>query len=220
MSNYISTKVIELGSCAFRQWRATHSHCSVLHGYQLKAKIWFGCSYLDDKNWAVDFGGLKEIKKLLQDQFDHTTCVAQDDPELQSFIDLNSKGIIDLRIMADGVGIERTAEFVFNLVDSQIREQTNNRCWVIRTEVFEHEDNSAIYQPSSAKHTQTVATWQAELNDSADSAGSKTAEQLELDITQTTNSPQAEQILKGRGANVGGNVSEGKSNWFAGTSWG
>lgn len=220
MSNYISTKVIELGSCAFRQWKANHSRCQFIHGYQLKAKIWFGCSYLDDKNWAVDFGGLKEIKKLLQYQFDHTTCVAQDDPELQSFIDLNAKGIIDLRIMPDGVGIERTAEFVFNLVDSQIREQTNNRCWVIRTEVFEHEENSAIYQPPSAKTTQTVATWQAELNDSAESAVSNTTDQLELDLTHTISSPQAEQRVQGRGANVGNNVSEGKSNWFAGTSWG
>jgi 6-pyruvoyltetrahydropterin/6-carboxytetrahydropterin synthase len=220
MSNYISTKVIELGSCAFRQWKANHSRCQFIHGYQLKAKIWFGCSYLDEKNWAVDFGGLKEIKKLLQEQFDHTTCVDQADPELQSFIDLNTKGIIDLRIMPDGVGIERTAEFVFKLVDSQIREQTNNRCWVIRTEVFEHEENSAIYQPPSVKPTQTVATWQAELNDSTESAVSLTADQLELDLTQTINSPQAEQRVQGRGANVGNNVSEGKSNWFAGTSWG
>jgi len=220
MSNYTSTKIIELGSCAFRQWKANHSRCQFIHGYQLKAKIWFGCSHLDDKNWAVDFGGLKEIKKLLQDQFDHTTCVAQDDPELQSFIDLNTKGIIDLRIMPDGVGIERTAEFVYNLVDKQIREQTNNRCWVIRTEVFEHEDNSAIYQPPSNKTTQTVATWQADLTDITESAGSPEVEQLELDLTVTADSTQAEQRVQGRGANVGNNVSEGKSNWFSGTSWG
>jgi len=217
MSNYTSTKIIELGSCAFRQWKANHSRCQFIHGYQLKAKIWFGCSHLDDKNWAVDFGGLKEIKKLLQDQFDHTTCVAQDDPELQSFIDLNTKGIIDLRIMPDGVGIERTAEFVYNLVDKQIREQTNNRCWVIRTEVFEHEDNSAIYQPPSNKTTQTVATWQADLTDITESSGSLAVEQLELDLTVTADSTQAEQR---KGANVGNNTSEGKSNWFSGTSWG
>ena len=220
MSNYISTKVIELGSCAFRQWRATHSHCSVLHGYQLKAKIWFGCTHLDDKNWAVDFGGLKEIKKALQQQFDHTTCVAQDDPELQSFLDLKEKGIIDLRIMPDGVGIERTAEFVFNLVDTQIREQTNNRCWVIRTEVFEHEENSAIYQPPSVRSAQTTATWQAETTDSTKCVESPAVEQLELDLTAVVNSPQAEQRVYGKGANVGSNTSTGKSDWFAGTSWG
>ena len=62
---YVSTKVIELGSCAFRQWRADHSHCHYLHGYQLKAKYWFGCKELDNKNWAVDFGGLKDLKEGL-----------------------------------------------------------------------------------------------------------------------------------------------------------
>lgn len=31
MSMYQSTKVIELGSCAFRQWRAEHSHCKYIH---------------------------------------------------------------------------------------------------------------------------------------------------------------------------------------------
>ena len=80
MSNYQSTKVIELGSCAFRQWRASHSHCKFLHGYQLKTKLWFGASSLDDRNWCVDFGGLKELKSKLQHVFDHTTTVAADDP--------------------------------------------------------------------------------------------------------------------------------------------
>ena len=91
MSNYQSTKVIELGSCAFRQWRASHSHCKFLHGYQLKTKLWFGASSLDDRNWCVDFGGLKELKSKLQHVFDHTTTVAADDPELEIFKDLEKK---------------------------------------------------------------------------------------------------------------------------------
>jgi 6-pyruvoyltetrahydropterin/6-carboxytetrahydropterin synthase len=141
---YVSTKLIELGSCAFRQWRATHSHCSKLHGYQLKAKFWFECSHLDDKNWAVDFGNLKEIKTILQKQFDHTTCVASDDPAFMEFYELHKKGVIDLRVM-DAVGIEKTAEWCFNAVDAIIRSQTSDRCWVRQVEVFEHEDNSAVY---------------------------------------------------------------------------
>ena len=150
-----STKLIELGSCAFRQWRAGISgtrpdagfnskRCSFVHGYQLKAKFWFGCSELDDKNWAVDFGGLKELKKILQDQFDHTLCVAQDDPLLPSFIQLHDNGGCDLRIM-DGVGIEKTAEWCFNKADSYIRTSTANRCWVSKVEVWEHAENSATY---------------------------------------------------------------------------
>jgi len=202
MSNYQSTKIIELGSCAFRQWRATHSHCKYLHGYQLKAKLWFGSSSLDDKNWCVDFGGLKELKSKLQYVFDHTTTVAADDPELETFKDLDKRGIIQLRILDKGVGIERVAETVFSIADSYIKSLTSGRCWVDRVEVFEHEENSATF-------VNTVE------------------EQPERKVTQTTikepeNIPATEQTTShhSNGAHVCSNVSEGKGNWFAGTSWG
>ena len=149
MSTYVSTKLIELGSCAFRQWRATHSHCSKIHGYQLKAKFWFGCSELDERNWAVDFGDLKELKSKLQNQFDHTLCVATDDPQLPLFQVMNSQGICDLRIMEKGVGIERTAEFCFDIANEHIKQLTNGRCWVKKVEVWEHELNSATYESTS-----------------------------------------------------------------------
>lgn len=145
MTAFQSTKVIELGSCAFRQWRAIDSHCRYIHGYQLKAKIWFGGSSLDDKNWIVDFGGLKALKFKLQETFDHTYTVAADDPELETFKMLDEKGIIQLRIFKNGVGIERCAEYVFNIAQDYIASITNNRCWVDKVEVFEHQDNSATY---------------------------------------------------------------------------
>ena len=62
---YYSTKTYghEEGlSCMFRQPLATHSHCSLLHGYALSFSFKFGCDGLDDKNWVVDFGNLKELK--------------------------------------------------------------------------------------------------------------------------------------------------------------
>ena len=68
-------------SCAFRQWRAD-SHCNLIHGYALQFELQFGSVALDDKNWVVDFGGLKELKEWLKHMFDHTYLVAEDDPEL------------------------------------------------------------------------------------------------------------------------------------------
>ena len=142
--NYQSTKIIELGSCAFRQWRAEHSHCSKIHGYQLKAKFWFECRELDDKNWCVDFGGLKELKKTLQDQFDHTLCVAQDDPLLPLFKSLHEQGGCDLRVMS-GVGIEKTAEWCYRAAESFLSKDTSGRVWVSKVEVWEHTENSATF---------------------------------------------------------------------------
>lgn len=144
---YISTKIIPMGSTAFRQWRAD-SHCKLIHGYRLQCKLWFTADQLDDKNWIYDFGGCREIKKLLEKQFDHTTVVAADDPELDTFKLMSDKGMIDLRIAEKGVGIERTAEWVYQTTNKFVTEQTNNRVRVIKVEVWEHEGNSAIYEES------------------------------------------------------------------------
>lgn len=145
MVRFQSTKIIELGSCAFRQWRAEGTHCKYVHGYRLMAKFWFGCQGLDDKNWVINFGGLKEVKKVLQDQFDHTLCIAQDDPLLEEFKKLDEQDGCQLRIM-DGVGIEKTAEWCHKTVDPMIRKMSVGRCWVTKVEVWEHELNSAIYE--------------------------------------------------------------------------
>lgn len=144
---YQSTKIIELGSCAFRQWRAEGTHCKYLHGYRLMAKFWFGSKDLDHRNWVVNFGGLKELKQTLQKQFDHTLCVAQDDPLLDVFRQLHNEKGCDLRIM-EAVGIEKVAEFCFNAAKEflQTNVETRDRCWVNKVEVWEHDQNSATYE--------------------------------------------------------------------------
>jgi 6-pyruvoyltetrahydropterin/6-carboxytetrahydropterin synthase len=144
MSKFQSTKIIELGSCAFRQPFAD-SHCKFLHGYRLVAKFWFGCDTLDEKNWVVDFGNLNGLKSILENQFDHTTCIAANDPHLKLFKDLQYAGACDLRIMENGVGIERTAEWCFNAANEYVKALTNHRCWCSKVEVWEHDKNSAIY---------------------------------------------------------------------------
>ena len=154
-----STKTLPLGSTAFRQPFA-QSHCKYLHGYRLQAKFWFEADKLDENNWVVDFGNLKILKGLLEKQFDHTTCIASNDPEKALFESLHTKNIIDLRIM-DSVGIEKFAEYCFNIADVYIKEVTKNRCWVNKVEVWEHESNSAVYGLDSKPNlisTTTVTT--------------------------------------------------------------
>ena len=92
MAKFYSTKTYgnDRGlSCCFRQWRATHSHCSTLHGYSIGIKLIFECDTLDDKNWCMDFGGLKEFKAWADYMFDHTLVIAEDDPHLNTFQKLN-----------------------------------------------------------------------------------------------------------------------------------
>ena len=128
-------------SCAFRQWRAD-SHCNLIHGYALQFELTFGSKKLDERNWVVDFGGLKELKEWLKYMFDHTYLVATDDPEFQTFVDLSNKNIIDLREVSS-TGCERFAELTFNEASRIIEAQYGNRCWVESVTVREHEHNSA-----------------------------------------------------------------------------
>jgi 6-pyruvoyltetrahydropterin/6-carboxytetrahydropterin synthase len=143
MAKFQSTKIIDLGSCAFRQPRAT-SHCRFIHGYRLRAKFWFEAQKLDINNWVVDFGALKPLKKKLEHQFDHTLCVSKDDPELLSFEALSRNGTASIRIM-DGVGIEMTAKYCYDTANEYLNDVAGARCRCSKVEVWEHEGNSAIY---------------------------------------------------------------------------
>ncbi len=146
---YYSTKTYghNIGlSAVFRQPHADHSHCHLLHGYSLQFKFVFGCSDLDNKNWAVDFGGLKPLKAWLEDNFDHKTCVDKDDPLKSRLIDLESYGLAEIREF-DGVGAEKFAEHAWRFADKLVREMTDDRCWCESAECSEHGANSAIYTP-------------------------------------------------------------------------
>lgn len=149
-------------SCAFRQWRATHSHCQYLHGYALSVRLEFCAAYLDERNWVMDFGGLKSVKDWLQSCFDHKTVVAVDDPELEMFRELNRRGVIELHTM-NNVGCEAFAQLIGDTVNNWLQGKPNaiglfrdgteddnaspfHRLWLDSCEVREHGGNSAIYK--------------------------------------------------------------------------
>jgi 6-pyruvoyltetrahydropterin/6-carboxytetrahydropterin synthase len=128
-------------SCAFRQWKA-NSHCNLIHGYALQFELQFGGEKLDEKNWIVDFGGLKPLKEWLKYMFDHTYLIASDDPKKGIFYELEKESLIDLRLV-DAVGCERFAEMVFDKAQEIIQDLYGDRCWVESVTVREHESNSA-----------------------------------------------------------------------------
>jgi 6-pyruvoyltetrahydropterin/6-carboxytetrahydropterin synthase len=178
MAKYISTKTYgnEIGlSCCFRQWRSTHSHCSLLHGYSIGVHVEFESETLDDRNWVMDFGGLKAFKSWLEYTFDHTLVVAEDDPFVPQFKDMaalglqDRGGICDLRIVP-AVGCEKFSEMAFNILNEIIKTYQSGRAWHLKNDkggtlqtfenrypvgqgvrlrsvkVFEHGANAAVYE--------------------------------------------------------------------------
>lgn len=137
-------------SCTFRQWRATHSHCRFLHGYALQVTIVFRSKELDDRNWVMDFGGLKHLKEWLVETFDHKTLIAEDDPALNHFVhmskDYKDQGgrLIDLTIV-EHVGCEAFAKLIFEQAEA-LTQVDGERLQVQSVEVREHEGNAATYR--------------------------------------------------------------------------
>ena len=102
---YTSTKTYnQIGPVAYRQWRAD-SHCNLIHGYAMSFRFFFSTNDLDARNWAFDYGGLKPLKQKLEEWFDHTLLVAEDDPKADVFRMLEKEGLAKLR-WVDKTGCE------------------------------------------------------------------------------------------------------------------
>ena len=164
MAKFYSTKTYGTDrglSCCFRQWRATHSHCSTLHGYSIGIKLIFESDTLDDRNWVMDFGGLKHFKDWADEMFDHTLIIAKDDPHLETFLKLNDidggymdSGVCNL-VIVEGVGCEMFAKMCYDQmnkilavfkIDNTGRYPVGAGVRLKSVEVFEHAGNSAIYE--------------------------------------------------------------------------
>jgi len=152
MGSFRSTKVFDGYSTVFRQWKADGTHCKFLHGYGVSFKVWFE-GELDERNWVWDFGGMKRAKGTIDGMnpkawmdylFDHTTIVAQDDPYLPHFKQMDEDGIIQLRIL-DATGCERFAQYLYKIINDFLKVETEGRVKATKVEVYEHERNSASY---------------------------------------------------------------------------
>lgn len=137
-------------SCCFRQWKAL-SHCRFLHGYALQVEVEFEADTLDDRNWVQDFGGLKKFKAGLETQFDHKTLVAEDDPALGTMLDLQRRGLAQVRVVK-ATGCEAFARMVFEMAEIFLEHNTlDSRVRVASATVREHAGNHATYYKDRSK---------------------------------------------------------------------
>jgi len=130
-------------SCSFRQWKA-HSHCRFLHGYALGFKFVFAAQDMDYCGWVVDFGGLKSLKGILENTFDHKTLVASDDPLLLKMEMLHQLGMIDM-VEVPATGCEAFARMTYDMAEQWLKDAGfSPRVWLVSVEISEHGANSAV----------------------------------------------------------------------------
>ena len=152
MGKFQSSKVFDGFSTVFRQWRAETTHCRFVHGYGISFKVYFE-GELDERNWVWDFGGMKRAKTLIDGKspkawmdymFDHTMIVAEDDPELKAFQQMDRAGVSQVRVIP-ATGAEKFAEYIYNKLNEFVKTETDNRVRVIKVKFMEHGKNAAYY---------------------------------------------------------------------------
>jgi len=147
-----SSKVFDGFSTVFRQWRAKDTHCRFVHGYGISFKVYFEGD-LDDRNWVWDFGGMKRAKTLIDGKqpkawmdymFDHTLIVAEDDPEVEAFKQMDTAGVAQVRVIP-ATGAEKFAEYIYSNINEFVKTETDNRVRVTKVKFMEHGKNAAYY---------------------------------------------------------------------------
>ena len=145
---YTSTKeYIDAFPVAYRQWR-TDTHCQRTHGYSFSIKFYFGTNELDKRNFAQDYSGLKELKSILESQFDHKLLVSSDDPSLEFFKEMEKRGLAQLTILPN-LGCEALADMLYKYMNGVyipdlLGPGEAERIWCYRVEVRETQSNMSF----------------------------------------------------------------------------
>lgn len=154
-----STKKFGPISTCHRNWHAANNpnrnsqHCSFIHGYSRYIKFWFA-GEIDNCQWVVDFGNLKDVKQKIEEWWDHAVLIASDDPEIETLKELDKNKLIKLTVIDVenglnwGPGIEGSCKHIFDNITPIIFEKTLGKAWIEKIEIWEHENNSAIFEPT------------------------------------------------------------------------
>tara|TARA_A100001011_G_scaffold248168_1_gene256434 strand:- start:7692 stop:8141 length:450 start_codon:yes stop_codon:yes gene_type:complete len=142
-----STKKLGPISVGHRQWR-DGGHCAYVHGYGRYIQFTFEGN-LDERQWVMDFGDLKDIKAWIEKEWDHRVLIASDDPQLEKLKEMHELGIMDINVLdvtkGWGPGIEASCKHIYDNVANLIHVKTDGRVKIVKVEIWEHERNSAVY---------------------------------------------------------------------------
>ena len=95
----------------------------------------------------MDFGGLKPLKNLLEDWFDHCLLVAEDDPQREHLINLGKLGLAKITEV-EKTGCEGIADYLYKYINGiflpDYGKVEADRVWCCKVEVRETDNNMAM----------------------------------------------------------------------------
>lgn len=140
---------------AHRQHRHA-GHCCLIHGHNWSFKFVFGCNKCDENGFVIDFGSLHWLKKWLEQRFDHTLVLNEDDPSLGRLTAMLAEGwpnaedketAIYAKIhVVPNCGAEGLAQYIWEQITPRLHELTEGRVFLRSVTVSEDSKNSATYR--------------------------------------------------------------------------
>ena len=83
-------------------------------------------------------------KAWMDYMFDHTLVVAEDDPELRAFQQMDKAGVAQVRVIP-ATGAEKFAEYIYTKLNDFVKTETEGRVKVTKVKFMEHGKNAACY---------------------------------------------------------------------------
>lgn len=140
----------------FAHRQPKHSgHCALIHGHNWSFEFQFGATELDENGFVVDFGELKWLRQWLEERFDHTLVLNEDDPLLAYLEDVltighGGSGLDPIRlakiIIVPNCGAEGLASYIFSQIQLELELRYGGRVHLVAVTVYEDTKNTATFQ--------------------------------------------------------------------------
>ena len=116
-------------------------HCRFVHGHNWDILVTFSAEVLDSNNFVVDFGGLKYLKRWIDENLDHACVLCCADPLKSAF---EETGAFKVTYVPDA-SCEGLAEYIYSVFKALVNEKEAGRVSVIKIELHEDSKNSAAF---------------------------------------------------------------------------
>ena len=120
--------------------------CSRIHGHSWAITLTFAADEPDEHGFVVDFGELHYLADWIDENLDHATVAASDDPRLDELQALAESGLLKLHLV-DNASCEGIARHLFETFAPMVASQTSGRASLVSIELHEDSRNSALYAP-------------------------------------------------------------------------
>lgn len=119
---YNLTKKIRFES-AHRLAKGYEGKCKNIHGHSWNGTIGVDVEMRDQFDFGIDFSDLKRIGKIVEDLFDHKILLYEKDTDI---IELCQRNGWEYFVFKSNPTCETIAEFVYDILESELREKYSN----------------------------------------------------------------------------------------------